>query len=166
MLTHKKIQATLKRFRYIKAHYGETIVMGFSGGKDSQCLALLAKEAGTQFIKTMYKHTWENGKSEVLPYGFEDNTIVFNSKKDTIPFLTMTNIVGQIDGTRMDEEGKPVVFNGKEIARNTMPDWYTENGVFGMKVFYPIYDWTEEEVYEYLGWGQDEIDHYKTYNPN
>jgi 3'-phosphoadenosine 5'-phosphosulfate sulfotransferase (PAPS reductase)/FAD synthetase len=55
-----------------------------------------------------------------------------------------------MDGTRQDEN-KTVIFDGEEIHRSKMTGDSTSRGVFGVPAVFPIWDWTESDVYSYLG---------------
>jgi 3'-phosphoadenosine 5'-phosphosulfate sulfotransferase (PAPS reductase)/FAD synthetase len=58
----------------------------------------------------------------------------------------------QIDGTRIAEHDRSngravdVVIDGKQVSRKELP-LYLENGLFGLNFVYPIYDWSDAEVW-------------------
>jgi 3'-phosphoadenosine 5'-phosphosulfate sulfotransferase (PAPS reductase)/FAD synthetase len=60
----------------------------------------------------------------------------------------------QVDGSRKGEAGRTersnlVIFNGKEVSRDSMGE-FTKNGKFGIATVFPIYDWTDGEVWQYI----------------
>ena len=120
------------------------IYSAYSGGKDSQAVLRLARCVLPNVIVIHNGHAGEDiGDVEGV-------LCVKEPKAQLVPiFLQTVDLVGQLDGTRRDED-KTVIFDGEEIHRSKMPDWKTYDGVFGLRMYYPLFDWTEEEVFAYL----------------
>jgi len=119
------------------------VVSAYSGGKDSRAVLTLARKVLPKIIAVYNGHPGED-------FGEETVLIVKEPKAVHVPqFLASVDIKVQLDGTRRDED-KDVVFGGKLIHRSAMPTSFTEKGVWGLAVMFPIWDWTEETVLEFL----------------
>jgi 3'-phosphoadenosine 5'-phosphosulfate sulfotransferase (PAPS reductase)/FAD synthetase len=143
VLTLGKVWAAVERIRRAQENWGHRIYVAYSGGKDSKAVWLLAKLADRDITVIHNQHPGETapgfGVLHVLP-----------PKAVTVPqFLASVDLRCQIDGTRRDED-KTVIFDGKEIHRSLMPTYQTDNGVFGLAMVFPLWDWTEVEVLEFL----------------
>lgn len=131
------------------------VYVGHSGGKDSVLVTHLAFEALGKTVPVV--HTPKvSGSNAVhpatrdflynLPY-----PVLYLPPTSEIPNGLRLNT--QIDGTRRYEHSRQdgrstnVVIDGKEISRENMP-MYVEEGLFGKSFIYPIYDWTDDEVWE------------------
>lgn len=127
--------------------------VGHSGGKDSSVV-----------------HHLVNVLAELnLPVAHTSKTKGFNAiHPKTLEFLYSRPFVielypegtnfpyaGQVDGTRASEaerlnKSTDLIVNGEAINRKYMTE-YNPSGLFGMQFVYPIYDWTDEDVWEYHG---------------
>lgn len=72
----------------------------------------------------------------------------------------------QYDGTRADEferldKSSDLIVNGKSISREHM-SYFNTSGLFGMKYCYPIFDWTDSDVWAYI-WAK-QLDFSKEYS--
>lgn len=140
----KLVLTTLDRIDAFGQRYGVNhIYAAYSGGKDSQAVASLSQRVYPHILLVHNEHPGEVcDRTDVL--------IVRGPKKENVPaFLKTVDLVGQIDGTRQDED-KTVIFDGKEIHRSNMPHYETEHGVFDLACLFPLWDWTEEDVLRYL----------------
>jgi len=144
-----KVQIAIQRIRaFVSKHGANRVYSAFSGGKDSQAVLKLCREAIPTGIPVI--HNGHPGESVSPDAGA---LCVKEPKAENVPrFLAMTDLAGQIDGTRRDED-KFVVFDGVDIHRSEMPSYTTDKGVFGLACLFPLYDWTEEEVFNYLAYG-------------
>jgi len=120
------------------------IYVSYSGGKDSKALVKLSKEVyGKNLLIIHNGHIGERVENE-------HGILIVKKPKDNVKeFLKYVELEAQLDGTRRDED-KTVIFDGIEIHRSVMPGFYTNDGVFELQVYFPFYDWTEEEIFTYL----------------
>ena len=130
----------------IKAHnrHKNGLYIGVSGGKDSQVLLKIARKLFPSMLAIHNEHTGEKlGKLKGI-------LIVKSPKKTNVPkFLKSVKLTAQLDGTRKDED-KTVIVNGKEIHRHKMRSYSTKKGVWGLEVYFPLINFSEKEIYEYL----------------
>jgi 3'-phosphoadenosine 5'-phosphosulfate sulfotransferase (PAPS reductase)/FAD synthetase len=124
--------------------HGHKIYVSYSGGKDSKALVKLTKEVYGNNLLII--HNGHVGEKVEDTHGI---LVVKKPKENVQEFLKLVELEAQLDGTRRDED-KTVMFDGKEIHRSEMPTFWTGQGVFGLTVYFPFMDWTEEEIYEYL----------------
>jgi hypothetical protein len=119
------------------------VYAAYSGGKDSQATLELSRWCYPKLLAVHNDHPGEKiDRDDVL--------VVKQPKLETVPqFLRTVDLVGQIDGTRQDED-KTVIFDGVEIHRSKMPGPMTEKGVFDLQCLFPLWNWTEEDVFRYL----------------
>jgi 3'-phosphoadenosine 5'-phosphosulfate sulfotransferase (PAPS reductase)/FAD synthetase len=127
--------------------HGNKIIVGYSGGKDSKVILHLARQICPTIVAVHNSHPEEKCDYK------EGIVIIKQPKSNFAEYLKVVDIEAQIDGTRLCEEGKSVIFNGKEIERFEMTDQHTYNpkGVFDLEIYYPILDWTDKEVWDYIG---------------
>lgn len=162
MISKDKIDTAVQRIQdLLKHNFGPKIYIGHSGGKDSCAIVKLVELAG---FKLPLVHT-------VKPWGTLNGT-----HPETIQFLynTMANHLGymipfnefegflqehdlhwQIDGTRKDEAERhsrstDIRIDGEVVCRSTMTSPIIQNGVFGVNVLCPMFDWSEEEVWSFI----------------
>jgi predicted phosphoadenosine phosphosulfate sulfurtransferase len=69
-------------------------------------------------------------------------------------FVYANNLTCQIDGARVSEAERPgkssnFIRDGQNVNRKELTP-FVENGMFGLTVCYPIYDWTDDDVFDYL----------------
>lgn len=124
--------------------HGNKIYVSYSGGKDSKALVKLTKEVYKDNLLII--HNGHIGEKVEDTHGI---LIVKKPKENVLEFLKLVELEAQLDGTRRDED-KTVRFDGKEIHRSEMPSHKTNDGVFGLIVYFPFFDWTEEEIFAYL----------------
>lgn len=141
----RKINEAKDRIReFLSVHLPDQVYVAVSGGKDSRAVLSLCRQVYPNILVIHNGHPGEKVD------GIEGVLHVTEPKAENVPkFLSCVNLCGQIDGTRRDED-KTVIFDGQEIHRSVMPGNMTKNGVFGLGVLFPIYDWTDEDVLAYL----------------
>jgi len=138
--------------------FGQDLFVAHSGGKDSAVVLHLAMRVfgeGSGFIVV------HNPKPETHPltvqYLYElSQTLTIGM----IPSHRMLAFAGdpeskcQIDGTRRaehtrTERSSDLIIDGANVSRENMPA-FVEQGIFGLSILYPIYNWTDEEVWDYI----------------
>jgi 3'-phosphoadenosine 5'-phosphosulfate sulfotransferase (PAPS reductase)/FAD synthetase len=63
-----------------------------------------------------------------------------------IPLLTQIDGTRRAEASRRDGRDVGVIIGGQEVSRTETP-LYLEKGMFGRNFIYPIYDWTDEQVW-------------------
>jgi len=118
--------------------------VAYSGGADSRALLYLVRSLCPGIIAVHNKHPGE------FPTDVGGMIETVEPKNVIVPiFLKTVDFHIQFDGTRRDED-KTVIFDGKEIHRSEMPGSFTTNGVYGLSVYFPLLDWTCDDVLRYL----------------
>ena len=129
------------------------VYVGHSGGKDSVTICNLVDKAlpGNDLLRI---HT---PKPEVT----HPATVSFlYSLRKTILYCPAgdhprLDLRVQIDGTRIFEHDRKdgrstdVMIDGKSMSREYLP-LYVQRGLFGLSFIYPIYDWTDADVWAYI----------------
>jgi len=142
-LNQKISEAKALIIKALKKH-GNGVYVAFSGGKDSYVLLKMAREIRFNILVIYNEHKGENPK---LVSGL---LIIKEPKKINVPkFLKLVKLTAQLDGTRKDED-KLVMINGKDIHRSKMKTNYTKKGVWGLEVYFPLFNFTEKDIYEYF----------------
>lgn len=136
-----------------------SVYVGHSGGKDSVVVHHLAMKAyGNVPVVHTPKITGFNAvHPDTIDFLYQLSAthglyIVPGSKFKE--FLDDHNLDTQVDGTRRDEcdrldRSADVVIDGKTISREEMPV-FTVGGVFGQSSIFPIVDWSDDDVWEYI----------------
>lgn len=141
----------------LKGHIGRTyhrFCVGHSGGKDSVVVRHLT-DLIDQNIRTF--HTPKPyGVNSVHPetvkflYGLDRPVVHLPAKFNISDYIDV-----QIDGTRIEEasrdNGRSTTFvrDGVDVDRKLLTP-FVENGLFGISYIYPIYNWTDEQVWAYI----------------
>lgn len=156
----------------INAAFGKNkvVVTGHSGGKDSVVIHdLVSRSNGSRFaivhnVKPLLGTSGDpvaaltEQHPKTLEFLYTDvckhNTVTFLHSSRMHSWINTYGIECLIDGSRVCEHtraGKSSQFieNGVSISREFMKE-YHENGIFGLNVSYPIYDWSDEDVFEYI----------------
>lgn len=158
-LTVKMTQAYI-RLEKIAPKFSVTnqqIYVAHSGGKDSVVIHYLAKQVFGDQIRVI--HTPKIGgfnktHPDTVKFLYE---VAAQNGMEMVPgnrmkqHLLDTGLAVQIDGTRTDEADRTnrssnVIIDGKDVSRTEM-DWYTDNGLFGQHCVFPIYDWSDDDVW-------------------
>lgn len=144
-ILNKKVKEAKVLIKKALKKHGNSIYVGFSGGKDSKALLKLVREIEPNILVVHNEHTGES-------IGKEKGVLIIKhpKKKNVSKFLKYVKLTAQLDGTRKDEDDY-VMINGRDIHRSKMRYNYTKKGVWGLEVYFPLFHFTEEEVYEYLG---------------
>ena len=143
--------------------HGNKIYVAYSGGKDSKVILHLARKMNPNVLVVHNAHPEETCdlRRGVL--------IIKEPKSNFKEFLQYVDLTAQIDGTTRFEEGKTVIFDGKEINRFDIPAAYNPRGVFSLEIYYPILEWEAADVWEYIRYyslmSEDEIANYKSSRP-
>lgn len=164
-----KISNAVRRIK-LAANINQNIIAGHSGGKDSVVIHHLADVAGVKLVTSVHtvKPVYHVDLApEVLKTAMDPDTLIFLYEKvcpvrditflgpgKMVDFIKENNIHCQIDGSRISEfnrEDKSSTFikDGENVSRSEMTDYVT-NGIFGLNMCYPIYDWTDDDVFHYL----------------
>lgn len=142
-MLEQKIKATEKIIMEAVANHGNTLYLAYSGGKDSRVLLHITRRLYPSMLVIHNEHPGETP-------GDVDGMLTVRAPKSNVPgFLKFVKLEAQMDGTRRDED-KTVQFDGKEIHRRDMPDYYSEQGLFGLHTWYPLIDWTQKEIDTYV----------------
>lgn len=156
----KQIEATVTNLaNNLPRHWREGLYVGHSGGKDSVLVNYLATEA---FGQRTVLHTTKHGVTHPDTVEFlysQPFPIIFCPAKcqDEYPELTT-----QIDGSRRAEfnrtDGRStnIVVDGEDVSREHMT-MFVRNGLFGLNFVYPIFDWTNEQVWAAICWKQLQV---------
>ena len=131
-----------------------SMYVGHSGGKDSVLVTYLADQAfGEEELPTIHNTKPDGVENAVHPltqkflYGMA-RTITYMPLGASLP----PELTTQIDGTRISEwnreDGRSVdvIKNGQSVSRKEL-ELYMQNGLFGRNFVYPIYDWSDVEVW-------------------
>ena len=126
------------------SEFGNKIIIGYSGGKDSKVILHLAREINPNIIAVHNSHPEETCDLE------SGCLIIKQPKTNFAEFLKYVDVEAQIDGTRVCEEGKTVFVEGKEIERSEMNSLFNSKGVFNLQIVYPILFWSDKDVWDYI----------------
>lgn len=136
------------------------VYVAHSGGKDSVVVHKLARLAYGNDVAVIHTPKIE-GFNKVHP-----DTIDFlyeqsaNYGMTYVPgnrmhdYLLHNDLTIQVDGTRADEADRvdrsaDVVVDGNIVSRTEM-NWFTRYGLFGQACVFPIYDWSDEDVWKFI----------------
>lgn len=141
-----KIKIALFTLDHAMRKHGNRIICGYSGGKDSKVILHLARQVNPQIVAVHNSHPEEKCdlKAGVV--------IIKEPKSNFAEYLKVVDVVAQIDGTRLAEEGKSVIWDGVEIERADMANkgYVNPNGVFNLEIYYPILHWSDKDVWDYI----------------
>lgn len=178
------INLAVNRIKVAFDRFGSGLFSGHSGGKDSCVIHHLIKMAGINDIKIVHNVKPLLGTSgdpimalteqHPLTLNFlytevcKDTTVDFLHSSKMKDFIRKNNLVCQIDGARISEWNRPgksseIVVNGKKVSRLDMPE-FVEYGLFDISFLYPIYDWTDDDVFDFLI--ENDIKFSQEYNVN
>lgn len=152
----KKVSDALNRISNVLDTYESAVILGTSGGKDSTVIYDLTKRIYPDIIVVHTPKDNTHDLTKLFLYDLSKETTIINVPAYEMErFIQETGIKCQIDGTRIDEatrtDGRSTSFvqNGIDIDRTRMKP-FVEQGLFGLSFLYPIFDWTDQEVWEYI----------------
>jgi 3'-phosphoadenosine 5'-phosphosulfate sulfotransferase (PAPS reductase)/FAD synthetase len=167
-----KLNAALARLEYIKRKFPPaTVYMGHSGGKDSAViLSLMNRVFGEHKFNIVHNVKPMLGTSDNpvdrLTEMHPDTLVYFyayvcrNNKVTSMLSIHMPGwvrekgLLCQVDGARRSEatragKSSNIIVNGENVNRANMPE-FVENGMFDISFSYPILDWEDDDVFDYL----------------
>jgi 3'-phosphoadenosine 5'-phosphosulfate sulfotransferase (PAPS reductase)/FAD synthetase len=129
------------------------IYVGTSGGKDSVvAYNLMCKLYPTLSPKILHTAKPSVTHPKTLDFLYSrPYPILYVPKGHPLPDEFKT----QVDGTRASEfdreDGRStdVIVGGVSVSRENMP-LFVRNGLFGLNFIFPIFDWTDEQVWAYI----------------
>jgi len=146
------------------------VISGHSGGKDSVVIDDLIRRSNYEPAYIVHNVKPLLGTSgdpvaaltEMHPLTLEflytdvcmKRTITFMHSSRMSDWLLCVNVKCQIDGSRLCEfsrsgKSSQFIMNGVSTSRSEMTE-YVKNGIFGLNMSYPIYDWSDDDVFEYI----------------
>jgi 3'-phosphoadenosine 5'-phosphosulfate sulfotransferase (PAPS reductase)/FAD synthetase len=162
-----KIASALAHIRMaLYYNFEYNLFLGHSGGKDSQVILHLAKQIMPNIIlihniKPMLG-TSNSPLTEMDPKTLEflytvvakEEIIYFVPTDKMKSFLQQKQLFCQIDGSRIseaDRNGKSSNFikNRRNVNRKELRP-YIQHGIFDLSICYPIYDWTNQDILDYI----------------
>ena len=164
-----KVQEAIERIQKAYDRFGNEMFLGHSGGKDSQVILHLTKQVTDDFIivhnvKPLYYDNMNEVEAltamypETLEFLYSEiagkQAVEFMPATMMEEFLIEADLHCQIDGARIVEgerAGKSanIIRDGENVSRSEMTD-FEEKGIFDLSICYPIYDWADEDVFDYL----------------
>ena len=169
LMNNIKEHAALVRVKEAVDLYGNMLFVGHSGGKDSCVIhhmtqrfmpevtlvhnvkPMLSSVGGhIEELTAMYPSTLEFLYSNVAL----KNRMSFMPSHMMERFIRDSNLKCQIDGARIAEANRPgkssnFIHNGINVNRQNLKP-FIENGMFGLHVCYPIFDWSDDDVFDYV----------------
>lgn len=142
----------LARLDTIPPQFWQGVYIGTSGGKDSVAVYHLMSKSKFYFGNVL--HTPKPGVTHPKTVEFlysRPYPIHYHPKEIPLPGWMET----QVDGSRAKEYNRTdgrstdVVVGGVSVSRENMP-LYIRNGLFGRNFVFPIFDWTDEQVWAYI----------------
>lgn len=129
--------------------------LAYSGGKDSSVILDLALKVNPKIliIHNPKYSTHPDTVVHIYKVSMEHNILL-------VPFYLMLFFVKnnglecQIDGTTIEEHNRTgkssdLIVNGLNVSRKYMKQT-NPKGIWDITSIYPIFDWTEQMVFEYL----------------
>lgn len=165
-----KVHSALVRIKEAIDLYGTMTFLGHSGGKDSCVIHHLTKQFYPNItlvhnVKPMLKDVRDDPIAKLTAMHpstleFLYSEVASKHKIHFMPAAMMDTFVKsndfkcQIDGARISEANRPgkssnFIQNGQNVNRKELKP-FVENGMFGLHVCYPIYDWTDDDVFDYI----------------
>ena len=152
----------------VEKHKG-AVFLGHSGGKDSQVILHLTQKILPDVkivhnVKPMLgtsgsavgalTEMWPETLQFLYTHTCRKNQVMFMKSDKMKQWIKDNNVTCQIDGARIDECNRPgkssdIIRNGVACNRSTMVE-YEPTGIFGLGISYPILDWDNYDVFNYL----------------
>lgn len=167
---NKKQNLALKRLEYAYKIHGDGLFLGHSGGKDSCVIHHLSSIIMGNNFKIVHNVKPLLGTSndkilmltEMHPLTLEflytnllsTNEVVFLHHSNMSEFIKKNKLTCQVDGARIAEYNRPgkssnIIRNNENVNRLYMKE-YEECGIFNLAIIYPILDWSNNDVFDYL----------------
>jgi len=164
-----KVKEALDRIERVVGPFCDEVFVGHSGGKDSCVINHLATQVLGQVplvhnvkpmlgtsgdpvaaLTEMHPETLEFLYSEVC----KNHRVTFMHSVFMPSWITMNRMTLQIDGARQAEASRPgkssdFIRDGVNVNRSLM-SYYEPKGIFGLGICYPIFDWSDDDVFDYL----------------
>lgn len=151
-----KVQMALNRIDNMLSQFGMSIYVGHSGGKDSTVIYDLTKYLYDDIVLVHTPKDNTHKTTKLFLYELsKESPIIHVPEERMAQFIQETGVRCQIDGTRIYEHNRTdgrstsFVHNGHDLSRTEMKD-FVESGLFGLSFSYPIYDWTDSDVWTYI----------------
>lgn len=180
-----KVASAVAAIKVAKDRFGSGLFLGHSGGKDSAVILHLT----TQVIKAHeitivhnVKPMIDAAEDEVaaltamhpptLEYLYTQvctkHEVQFMHSNKMKNWLLKNMLRCQVDGARRSEWDRPgksseIIVDGEKVSRKEMPQ-FVEKGIFDLSIVYPIYNWTDTDVFDYLY--ENQIPFSKEYQQN
>lgn len=149
---HALVSQAVHRLTYMNPKaLGESYV-GHSGGKDSVLIHhLVGMTFGHDRVPVLHTPKLE-GPNTVHPltrdflYSRPYPIIYYPGRPTLIGYTDQVDGTRKFEATRNDGRSTNVIFDGEDVPRDKMRE-FTDNGLFGLRVYFPIYDWTDAQVW-------------------
>ena len=154
----KKIEYVLATLNNAYMTCSDRLYVGHSGGKDSCVVLHLMKQIDPEVKVVHTPKLQDKMLPETLEYFYysmcQANVVYIVPFEHMDNFIIRNNLMMQIDGSRRDEcdrtdRSDDFVKGGENVNRKDLPQ-FVEEGLFGVPQLYPIYDWTDDEVWRYI----------------
>lgn len=168
MSLSNKTAAAIKRIQHVVECYGNTGFLGHSGGKDSVVIHHLAQQvAMLRVVHNVKPLLGTSGDpvaelTEMHPETLEflystvcaNHTVEFLHSSKMASWIYTNKVKYQIDGARIAEANRPgkssnFIRNGKDTNRSEL-QWLELSGMFDLAILYPIFDWSDQDVWDYI----------------
>ena len=133
--------------------YGSKMFVATSGGKDSTVILDLALRVNPNITIIHNPKPVTHPDTVQFLYELSQKLEVFYIPSSYMPnFIKRNHLKCQIDGTRISEfnrtdKSSDIIINGQTVSRTEMTNH--GEGIWGLENIYPIYDWTDEDVFQY-----------------
>lgn len=165
-----KEHAALVRVKEAIDLYGTMTFVGHSGGKDSCVIHHMAQRFKPDItlvhnVKPMLASVSNDAVAKLTAMHestleFLYSNVALKNRMSFMPahmmerFIRENNLKCQIDGARIAEANRPgkssnFIHNGINVNRKDLKP-FIENGMFGLYVCYPIFDWSDDDVFDYI----------------
>lgn len=153
---YTKVETALDRIRKLYDTIPTSeIYVGHSGGKDSCAVYHLTRMVFPNITVIHNTKPITHPLTVKFLYELAQKQLIHFVPVDGMEaFLKKNGLTHQIDGTKACEHDRAerdttVRINGEDVSREGMTESAT-GGVFDLNLLFPIYDWTDDEVFEFL----------------
>ena len=168
-MNQEKVNSALHHIRRAFDLFGKAMFTGHSGGKDSVVIHHLTKQIVQDFVTVhnvkpmlgtsgdpVAALTEQHPKTLLFLYEYvtKHHPVVFMHSSFMPEYVKNNNLKCQIDGARISEAGRAgkssnFVMNGETHNRKDLVP-LVAGGLFGIHFCYPILDWTDDDVFDYI----------------